>query len=221
MYDYKDYWDNGKRDGYYENIYSRVLEYFHKRDNIDKEIVDFGGGSGEFLSYFKIRKALVLDVSTSGLVKAEKRGYSIKKINFEEKIDVASNLADIGFCCEVLEHLRYPNLLLFEASRIIKTGDSFFVSVPNMKPDGVQHVRRYYYNELVQDLDKFGFTIKKRWFMQAFRSKNTLNFKSPFLFFKSILLFSLSMIPSAIMAKMSNICPNRFASFYILEAIRR
>jgi 2-polyprenyl-3-methyl-5-hydroxy-6-metoxy-1,4-benzoquinol methylase len=55
-----------------------------------------------------------------------------KKVDLNTKIDYPDNSFDVVTCIEVIEHLKYPWLLVEELHRITKSGGTLILSTPNI-----------------------------------------------------------------------------------------
>ena len=200
-FDYSDYWKDERlvrnETGYYQKRYDSIKSFFNftKTDRV----LDIGGGAGLFMEYLGIKNATILDISDSGLEIARERGFLIQKGNIQERFDLPKNTFDIAFCCEVLEHLDYPNKTLSEINNILKEDGVLYVAQPNMKTDGKHHVRRFKLEELKQDIKKCGFSIEAVEFVPAF----FLDFLNP-----------------KIAYKLAKWIPDRFALFFVIKARR-
>lgn len=225
---YRDYWVGedavrAKRD-YYERLYSRlkhrIPETAHQR------ILDVAGGNGQLLRYFGIKSADILDISESGLLAAEAAGYRGIRGNIEERFPVQEGSYDAAFLFEVLEHLHCPDLTLAEVSRALKGGGALYVGQPNMRADGVHHVRRYYLSDLIDDLDKCGFRVEWVDFVPAYSMRDSILSDirhNPSLIRKTIQCVNLmlSFLPWAIRYWMAKTVPDRFALILVLKAVKR
>ena len=74
---YKNYWKGGvgeqQKHAYYDRLYKHLRHRIEVPETWKK--LDVAGGNGEFLRYFGIHSADVLDISDSGLEQARSYGY--------------------------------------------------------------------------------------------------------------------------------------------------
>jgi SAM-dependent methyltransferase len=111
------------------------------------------------LSYLGVREADILDISNSGLEIASKRGYRTVQGDLQKPFPVAPGSYDAAFCFEVLEHLHHPEITVAETRKALKRGGILYVGQPNMRADGVHHVRRFYKRDIVHLLEAADFKI--------------------------------------------------------------
>lgn len=225
---YKNYWTQDvsvrEKRQYYQKLYQHL--YSKLKPAEDNRILDVAGGNGQFLHYLDIRKADVIDISESGLSVAKKFGYHTIFANIEERFPIPSQNYDVVFCCEVLEHLHFPNKTLSEINNTLKANGVLFLCQPNMKPDGVHHVRRYKLNELKNDLKKTGFDIEWIDYTPAYSVREAIVhdiFSNPSLFRRGVQLINLtlSFLPFKIRYELARICPDRFALLFVIKARKR
>jgi len=181
MYDYTKYWEGEferrKKLKYYEKLYNKYKD-FYKFNKSDK-IIDIGGGNGHFLHFFGIKKATIIDISDSGLKFAKQKfGYETIKCNLYDRWPVKENYYDIAFCMEVLEHLRYPSLVIAEVYKVLKRGGILYIGQPNMKPDGKHHVKRIHFKYLKELLEENGFIIEDYIICPGFLTNKLSNLKN-------------------------------------------
>ncbi|MEM3500701.1 MAG: class I SAM-dependent methyltransferase [Candidatus Woesearchaeota archaeon] len=218
---YRHYWktefEKRRCERYYETLYDPI-----KKDLIvpnSKKIIDVGGGNGQFMNYLGYKNAVIFDISQSGLSFAKDNfGYSIVKGDILRRFPFSKEKFDVAYCFEVLEHLDKPNKTLSEIHSVLKKNGILFISILNIKPDGVHHKRRWKFNELKTDLEKSGFTIV--W------SKNIPRFNLSYkkilsgnqsLVQKLILLFGHTILFKKLRYFLANKFPDIFATMYILK----
>jgi len=164
-----------------------------------------------------------LDISDSGLKQARSYGYVGIKGDVQRRFPLAENTYDAAFCFEVLEHLHYPNKTLAEINNVLKPGGVFYVAQPNMRADGVYHVRRYYLKELLNDLQKSGFNIDWIDYVPAYSVREAILSdirKNPSFLRKVVQLVNLglSCLPWKLRYLLAQAIPNRFALIFVLKA---
>jgi SAM-dependent methyltransferase len=222
---YRDYWKGEatqrQHRAYYDRLYKHLAGKIKAPKSWNK--LDIAGGSGEVLRYFGIQNADILDISDSGLEQAKTYGYRTVKGDVEKRFPFDENTYDAAFCFEVLEHLRYPNRTLAEINHVLKPGGIFYVAQPNMRPDGVYHVRRYSLQELIDDLQKSGFEILWKDYVPAYSVRDAILSdirKNPSWIRKGIqcVNLALSLLPRPMRYAMAKLYPNRFALIFMIKA---
>jgi len=224
---YRDYWktDNRARQqwDYYNRLYHRVkslFEYAH-----DSKIIDIAGGNGNFLKYLGVTKADILDISDSGLKQAAEHGYNTIKGDIQKRFPVEENSYDIAFCCEVLEHLHHPCITLSEIHHVLKPNGILYVAQPNMRPDGTIHVRRYYKQPLIDDLEKCGFSVQTIDYVPAYSMPDAIKSDikaNPSWIRKGIQCINLmlSYLPWSVRYQLAQWIPDRFCLIFAVKAIK-
>ena len=225
---YKDYWvgaaDEREKRAYYERLYSKV------RDKIKVEqgwkVLDVAGGNGQLMRYFDIRNADILDISESRLSAASAAGFRVIQGDIEKRFPMEEGSYDAAFCFEVLEHLHYPNKTLSEINNVLKPGGILYVGQPNMRADGVHHVRRYYLPALIDDLDKAGFRAEWVDYVPAYSMRDSIlsDIKNNRSWARKIIQcanLTLSFLPWPARYQMARFVPNRFALLFIVKAVKR
>lgn len=218
---YKNYWsdefksrDNNK---YYQTLYHLIKKKIIVDDN-KLNIIDVGGGNGQFLSYMGYKNGTVLDISDSGLIFAEKLGYKTIKTNVLSRYPIKEETYDVAYCFEVLEHLDKPNKTLCEINNILKTNGILYISIPNFKPDGIHHKKRWKYLELKNDLKKCGYEII--WFVK--KPRFDLNYREVMktennFIMKLILILGNFIFFKSLRNLLTEIFPNAFVAMYIVK----
>lgn len=227
--DYKDYWKNEnwkKREKrkYYQRLYSRVKRSFVIPANA--KILDVGGGDGHLMYFLELKNVDIIDISDSGLEIANKVGFGIIKADIEKEFPISNDSYDAAFCCEVLEHLHSPDIAIAETHRVLKERGILYIAQPNMRADGVHHIRRFYLQDTVNILIKNGFSIEWLDFVPAFTMRDAIlddikKTSSIFRKFKQSIALILSFLPWRIRYIMARIIPNRFALLFIVKAIKK
>lgn len=117
-----------------------MLKKLSDRDEVGKtpRILDFGAGAGD--SWNRIRRAFPsasyvgVDIESSPEVNSRKRddlefhSYDGEHLPFEDQS------FDIVFSKQVLEHVRYPDQVMSEISRVLKPGGYFVASCSQLEP---------------------------------------------------------------------------------------
>ena len=225
---YKDYWigaaDERAKRAYYERLYDKLRSRIEIQD--DWKILDVAGGNGQFMRYLGIGHADILDISESGLQAAKDAGFNVIRGDIERRFPIPEETYDAAFCFEVLEHLRHPNKTLAEIHNILKFGGILYLGQPNMRADGVHHVRRYYLPTLLDDLGKAGFWVEWVDFVPAYSMRDSIWSdirKNPSWARKIIQCVNLCLsgLPWAVRYRMAQGIPNRFALLFIVKAVKK
>ena len=159
---YRNYWKTDEEDtrnkrNYYVRLYRHLLYKLLIPSNA--RVLDIAGGNGQFLHFLGVKQADILDISESGVEAARFKNYRAILGDIQKRFPIKEESYDVAFLCEVLEHLQHPSITLVEAYHVLKSGGVLYVAQPNMRADGRHHVRRYYPDELIDDLKKSGFKI--------------------------------------------------------------
>ena len=171
-YDYSKYWENEyeSRKKYYQELYGKINNFYKFPEN--KTVLDIGGGNGQLSNFFKIKKAVIMDISDSGLNFAKKKfGYRVLKQDLGGEWGIGKQF-NVALCNECLEHFESPLEVMKKANDSLKIDGILYVSVPNMMPDGEHHKAWMYYQKLAKICKESGFKIEKRIIIPRF-AKNT------------------------------------------------
>ncbi|MBI2094593.1 MAG: class I SAM-dependent methyltransferase [Candidatus Omnitrophica bacterium] len=224
---YRDYWKDeaairDKR-AYYERLYARI----RAKIQIDPawRVLDIAGGNGQFLRYLGIQNADVLDISQSGLDAARSFGFHSICGDIEKRFPVPEESYEAALCFEVLEHLHYPAKTLSEIHNVLKPGGVLYLGQPNMRADGVHHVRRYHLEPLLDDLKKSGFSIEWVDYVPAYSMRDSIVSdirKNPSLIRKAVQCVNLclSFLPRGVRDAMARAVPDRFALIFVVKALK-
>ena len=125
-----------------------------------------------------------------------------------------------------LEHLHRPNKTLTEIHNVLKPDGVLYLGQPNMRADGVYHVRRYYLKDLLDDLDKVGFVCEWIDYVPAYSMREAILSdiqRNPSFLRKAIQCVNLflSFLPFGVRYRMAKMLPDRFALLFILKAIKK
>ena len=97
-----------------------------------KRVLDLGCRSGAFTRHFLEGNEVVgVDVDRAALEKAAALGIETVPANVEERLPFEDATFDAVVAGELLEHVRFPDALVAEASRVLRPGGAFVGSVPN------------------------------------------------------------------------------------------
>ena len=117
----------------------KVAEYlFRKNEARSAVVLDLGCGEGNSVDFFRSLAPEVkwfgIDLESSPEVDRRKR-KDASFIDFDgTKIPFENNYFDIVFCHQVLEHVRYPAVLLKEVERVLKPNGYFVGSTSQLEP---------------------------------------------------------------------------------------
>jgi SAM-dependent methyltransferase len=224
---YKDFWtgtSSKTRQAYYHRLYAHLRSKIYIAQHA--KVLDVAGGTGELLQYFDIHSADIIDISSSGFEEARKHGYNPIQADVEKRFPIEPSYYDAAFCFEVLEHLYRPNKTLAEIHNVLKEDGVFYIGQPNMRADGLVHVRRYYPRELLQDLEKTGFEVEWVDYSPAYSDRPGIlddirNNKSWIRKGIQCLNLLLSSLPWAMRYRMAHLWPDRFALLVIVKARKK
>ena len=225
---YKDYWTGQdaerERRAYYERLYRGVRHRIEIREGW--KVLDVAGGNGQFLRYLGVTDADILDISESGIEAAKKKGYRTILGDVEKRFPIPEGTYDAALCFEVLEHLHNPSKSLAEIHNVLKPRGILYVGQPNMRADGVHHVRRYYLKPLLDDLDKTGFTAEWVDTVPAYSMPEAIVSdirRNPSFARKAIqcVNLALSFLSEPVRTRMARAVPDRFALLFIVKAVKK
>ena len=95
-------------------------------------MLDLGCRSGALTRHFLEGNEVVgLDVDAAALAKAATLGIEPMQANVEEPLPFADSSFDAVVAGELLEHLQFPDALVTEARRVLRSGGVLVGSVPN------------------------------------------------------------------------------------------
>ena len=226
--DYADYWNDSWESREKKSYYHRLYQDVKQRLVIPpgSTVLDVGGGDGHLMHYLGIKEADVLDVSDSGLHVAASRGYRPLKADLQKPFPVNEGSYDVAFCFEVLEHLHFPDVTVAETFKALKPGGIFYVGQPNMRADGIHHVRRFYKSDIVSLLEEKGFEIVWLDYVPGFIVReaiwNDIQRTSSWLRkVKQTLALGLSLLPRKGLYFMAKLIPDRFCLLFVIKAIKK
>ena len=108
------------------------IPFFQAAIGRGKRVLDLGCRSGAFTRHFLEGNEVVgLDVDRAALAKAAELGIEVVEANVEEPLPFPDESFDAVVAGELLEHLRFPEALVGEASRVLRPGGVLVGSVPN------------------------------------------------------------------------------------------
>lgn len=115
-----------------------------KSHNNGLDLLDYGCGTGEFLSRAKTHgyNTLGIEPSETASAIANKKGVSTHKPSFLKEIP--SNSKDVITLWHVLEHVHQLNETLEEFKRILKPGGNLIIAVPNISSSDSTHYKEHW-----------------------------------------------------------------------------
>ncbi len=225
---YQDYWVGAEKERDQRSYYQRLYENVKRRFVVQPhwKVLDVAGGNGQFMRYLGVSQATVLDISQSGLDAAEKAGFQVLQGDIESRFPISLESYDAVFLFEVLEHLHRPNKTLSEIHHVLKPDGVLYIGQPNMRADGVHHVRRYYLSALLNDLDKTGFKVDWLDYVPAYSMPEAIWSDirhNPSFLRKAVQCVNLllSLLPRVFRYRMARLVPDRFALLFVLKVHKK
>ncbi len=97
-----------------------------------KRVLDLGCRSGALTRHFLEGNSVVgIDVDAAALAKAEALGIEPVQANVEEPLPFEDGSFDAVVAGELFEHLQFPDALVAEIARVLRSGGVLVGSVPN------------------------------------------------------------------------------------------
>lgn len=101
-------------------------------------ILDVGCGEGNSIDFFRKQMPscfwVGVDISDSPEAKKRQREDAVFMYFDGVNVPLLEKSLDLGFCKQVLEHVRHPEALLRDASRVLKKGGYFVGSTSHLEP---------------------------------------------------------------------------------------
>jgi SAM-dependent methyltransferase len=221
---WKDNWESRERRGYYDRLYRDVKDRLTVP--VGAKVLDVGGGDGHLMHYFGIKDAEILDISDSGIESARSRGYCAFKGDLQKPFPLMADSYDVAFCFEVLEHLHAPEIPISETFKVLKPGGVLYVGQPNMRADGVHHVRRFYKKDIVDLLTQFGFAIEWIDYVPGFIVREAIaddikRSSSWFRKIKQTVALGISLFPRGVLGFLARLIPDRFCLIFVIRAVKK
>jgi len=223
--DYTNYWEEewAKREArhYYEKLYGQLKHRLTVAPHA--RILDVGGGDGHLMHFLNIKNADIIDISDSGLAKAATCGFGTIKADIQKRFPISPCSYDVCFCFEVLEHLHFPEITIAETFKALKADGILYVGQPNMRADGVHHVRRYYHEDIERELKQAGFVIEWCDYVPGFIMRDSIwddirKSRSLFRKIKQSIALLISLLPRSVLYGLARMIPNRFCLIFVIKA---
>lgn len=134
---------------HYENIgetyESRVhyMEYFTEKLPENGKILDAGCSNGNLAKVLmeKGHDVAGIDISSTAIKRARKRGVKAYCGNIEDMYMFSNNQFDLVLSTETIEHVESPTRALLEINRVLRPRGKLILTTPN-----VHHFVRLFYN---------------------------------------------------------------------------
>ena len=226
--DYTDYWQGAWENRDERNYYDKLYRDIKHRLVIPagSKILDVGGGDGHFMHYMGIKGAAILDISDSGLETAASHGFIPIKADLEKPFPIPQNSYDVAFCFEVFEHLRLAEVTAVETCKALKPGGVLYVGQPNMRADGVHHVRRFYKQDVINIVEQNGFKIEWMDYVPGFIVREAIwddivRTPSWFRKLKQSVALGISLLPRKVLYRLATLIPDRFCLIFVVKAVKQ
>lgn len=154
-----------------KRLTERILNQYSLKTSEDSLILEVGCGLGDFLEIIsKNRKIIGLDINEEAIMNVNE---TIKNPLFQKALvydglnfPFEDESFDMVYSSEVIEHVQDDKNFLEECFRVTKKNGIFILTTPNISKqphielfDG--HVRHYSKYELINKLEKTGFSVEK------------------------------------------------------------
>jgi len=185
---HKKYWDKNRvlsSEVFQFPVYQFLSNYIKK--NKIKTLIDLGCGIGSKLSYvnFHNPSTEIIGIDQDDPISYCKKTYAFGKWlvdDFENPLLIKELKAELLICCDVIEHLEDPDVLLDYIKSMLKKDGTAIISTPERdRLRGVNcthspnkfHIREWSYDEFEIYLQSHGFEILKHF--NQFPAKIGLN----------------------------------------------
>ncbi|KAB2878379.1 class I SAM-dependent methyltransferase [bacterium] len=114
--------------------YSFALNLLKSWNPANRNVIEFGGGRGEFSRLLQKENCSVtfIDINPENVQNAISNGFQAKSCDLNKPLpDFADEAFDGAVMLEVIEHINHSELLLSETCRILKRGGFLILSTPN------------------------------------------------------------------------------------------
>jgi len=114
--------------------FNKILPYLPKEE--DLIALDAGCGDGDFAELLanklRLKEIYGVDINSSALLEAKRRGLTVKMANLEEEIPFVPRKFDLIISRQVIEHLVNPDVFLKECNRVLKDSGMLIITTPNL-----------------------------------------------------------------------------------------
>ena len=176
VWSYGGYWDNPGRKGQKPDIklHEIVPKMVGPSSNREK-CLDLGSAEGGFALVLKKLgyDVCATDIDERSLKILRDRGFNPVKVDVNEAFPFEDGEFNLVTCLEVIEHIKTPDNMLKEITRVLKPGGSLIISTPNINwwylrikhlfgkwdmhdPD---HIRFYTPTRLKRIMQEYGFKV--------------------------------------------------------------
>jgi methionine biosynthesis protein MetW len=156
--------------------HKHILELLKPKAN-DK-VLEIGCGFGVLLKKIPSRKKMGIETNDTAIRKCRKLGLSITKANAEKGLSFNDSSFDIVIMNEVIEHLKKPEFVLEECSRILVPGGKIIITTP-IRSFFAHDLSSTHFSEMnIQELRKL---IKKSGFKILSHKVSGISFLYPLL----------------------------------------
>lgn len=144
---FEEIWDQVPPDYYQEGIKKNILQRLWHRNKLNNvvsaiklkyinplNILDVGSASGWFLSElkkeFKNSECVGIDTHKAAINYGKKKYKNIKLVRADaHKIPFKENTFEVIVCCEVLEHVEEPEVVIKEMKRVLKRNGRLIIEI--------------------------------------------------------------------------------------------
>ena len=128
---YEEHHRESRDDGDFVFVPERI-PFFVEAIGRGKRVLDLGCRSGALTRHFLEGNSVVgLDVDAAALEKARTLGIEPVQANVEEPLPFENESFDAVVAGELFEHLQFPDALVTEIGRVLRSGGVLVGSVPN------------------------------------------------------------------------------------------
>lgn len=112
-------------------IYKKVLQKIRELKLVHGNILDFGGGKGDFVRMLLSQKDLKFQVYAVDLMHTRIEGVHWYVQDLNKKLQVQDQHFDLITCIEVIEHLENPRHVVRDIYHSLKPGGHIILTTPN------------------------------------------------------------------------------------------
>ncbi|GJF14845.1 hypothetical protein NGTWS1803_28470 [Mycolicibacterium cyprinidarum] len=96
-------------------------------------VLDYGSGRGTYLRYFDAQGVDIVgaEISEVMLTACSRVGLNMRRVESFDVIPFPDDEFDVVYLMQVFEHLRGPRRFMGELSRVLKTGGTLHLALPN------------------------------------------------------------------------------------------